>query len=119
MYNVLPEAAVDTVIFKKRSLTGHYGNPIILFEARLKGELAQRFFEKLSTGLGVLDKEQLNSEIGTHIEKGNLYIRLDKQSAYLGEIKLYQTDPIHLRIHFKKSNPEEVTEICRGFGLIP
>jgi len=119
MCNVLPEAAVDTVIFKKRSLTGHYGNPIIFFEARLKGELAQRFFEKLSTGLGVLDKEQLNSEIRTHIEKGNLYIRLDKQSAYLGEIKLYQTDPIHFRIHFKKSNPEEIVEICRGFGLIP
>lgn len=118
LYNVLPEAAVDTVTFKKRSLTGHYGNPIILFEARLKGELAQKFFEKLSTGLGALDKEQLNSEIRRHIEKGNLYIRLDKQSAYLGEIKLYQTDPIHFRIHFKKPNPEEIVEICRGFGLI-
>ncbi|MGQ9641686.1 MAG: RNA-binding domain-containing protein [Candidatus Bathycorpusculaceae bacterium] len=119
LYNVLPEAAVDTVIFKKRSLTGHHGNPIILFEARLKGELAQEFFEKLSTGLGVLDKEQLSSEIRRHIENGNLYIRLDKQSAYLGEVKLYQTDPIHLRIHFKKFNPEEVTEICSWFGLIP
>ncbi|MEM3725873.1 MAG: RNA-binding domain-containing protein [Candidatus Bathyarchaeia archaeon] len=118
-YNVLPESAVETVPFKKRSLTGHHGNPIVLFEAKLKGELAQKFFEKLSSGLGSLDKEQLSSEIRRHIEKGNLYLRLDKQSAYLNEIRLCQTDPIHFRVHFKKPSSEEIVEICRRFGLIP
>jgi RNA binding exosome subunit len=119
IYNLLPEPAVETVLFKKRSLTGHHGNPIVIFEAKLKGELAQKFFEKLSSGLGSLDKEQLSSKIRRHIEKGNLYLRLDKQSAYLNEIRLCQTDPIHFRIHFKKPSPEEIIGICRKFGLIP
>jgi RNA binding exosome subunit len=118
IYNTLPEAAAETVTFKKRSLTGHHGNPIMLFEAKLKGELAQKFFEELSASLSSLDKENLSTEIRRHIEKGNLYIRLDKQSAYLNGIKLCQTDPIHFRIHFKKTNVEEIIRICRRFGLI-
>jgi len=118
--NILPAALIDTVVFKKTNLTGHHGNPIVLLETRIKEEgAAQAVFEKLSSGLRILDKELLNSEIKQHLEKGNLYIRLDKQSAYLNEIKLCQTDPIHFRIHFRKHNPEEVVEICRKFGLIP
>jgi len=118
--NTLPTELIDMVVFKKTNLTGHHGNPISLFETRIKGETyAHAFFEKLSSSLSILDKELLNSEIEQHLEKGNLYIRLDKQSAYLNKIKLSQADPIHFRLHFKKHNSEEVMEICRKFGLIP
>ena len=118
--NTLPKESVDTVAFKRANLTGHHGNPIILFETRIKERnVAQAVFEKLSSGLSILDKELLSSEIKQHLEKGNLYIRLDKQSAYMNEIKLCQTDPIHIRIHFKKHRPEEVIDICRKFGLLP
>ncbi len=118
--NTLPTALIDTVVFKKANLTGHHGNPIILFETRIKEKnVAQGVLEKLSSSLSILDKELLSNEIKQHLEKGNLYIRLDKQSAYLNEIKFCQTDPIHLRIHFKKHSPEEVIDICRKFGLLP
>jgi len=53
------------------------------------------------------------------LESGNLYIRLDKQSAYLGEFRLGSTDTIHLRMHFRKPSTEEVVDICREFGLLP
>jgi len=53
------------------------------------------------------------------LENGNLYVRLDKQSAYLGELKLSSTDPVHLRLHFKKPNSEDVIDTCRRFGLLP
>jgi len=118
--NTLPSEAVETVVFKKAGLTGHHGNPIVLFETRIKDkEMAQAVFEKLSQGLGLLDKELLGVEIMQHLEKGNLYIRLDKQSAYLNELRLSATDPIHFQIHFKKHQPQEVVDICRKFGLIP
>ena len=118
--NIFPSELVDVVVFKKSNLTGHHGNPIILFEARIKEKsAAQAVFEKLSSGLSILDKELLNSEIVQHLEKGNLYIRLDKQSAYLNELKLSQADPIHLRIHFKKHSQEEIMHICRKSGLLP
>jgi RNA binding exosome subunit len=118
--NTLPQESVDTVVFKRANLTGHHKNPIILFETRIKERnVVQAVFERLSSGLSSLDKELLSSEIKQHLEKGNLYLRLDKQAAYLNEIKLCQTDPIHVRIHFKKHRQEEVIEICRKFGLLP
>ncbi len=118
--NILPPELIDIVAFKKTNLTGHHGNPIILFETRIKEENAtQVVFEKLSLGLSILDKELLASEIDQHLDKGNLYVRLDKQSAYLNELKLCSVDPIHFRIHFKKHSQEEVIGICRKFGLLP
>lgn len=120
LHTILPKELVDMVVFKKSNLSGHHGNPIILLEARIKEKnVVQAVFEKLSAGLSSLDKELLGNEIKQHLENGNLYIRLDKQSAYLNEIKFCQTDPIHIRIHFKKHSPEEVIDICRKFGLLP
>jgi RNA binding exosome subunit len=118
--NTLPTELVGTVLFKKMDLAGHHGNPITLFEARLKSrKVAQAFLENLASGLSIMDKEMLGREIGQHLERGNLYIRLDKQSAFLGELKLGSTDTIHLRMHFRKPRAEDVIDICRRLGLLP
>jgi RNA binding exosome subunit len=120
LHNTLPTGLIETITFKKANLTGHHGNPITLFETRIKDKnTSQKTLEKLASGLSIMDKEQLNGEIRQHLEKGNLYLRLDKQAAYLDQIKLCQTDPIHFRIHFKKHGPEDVIEICRKVGLLP
>ena len=118
--NILPPETANAVNFNKTNLTGYHGNPIILFDARIKDKnLAKAVFAKLCSGLSLLDKETLGSEIRDHLDKGNLYIRLDKQSAYLNEMRLGSTDPIHLRMHFKKHGDEEVLDVCRESGLIP
>ncbi len=118
--NTLPTEILDNVAMKRTNLTGHHGNPIILLEARIKEKkAAQAVFEKLSSGLSVLDKELLSNEISEHLDRGNLYLRFDKQSACINELKLSQTDPIHFRIHFKKSNIEEIVNICRKYGMLP
>ncbi len=120
VHNTLPTELIERTVFRKKSLAGHYGNPIILLETRIKDKIAaQKTFEKLPSGLSIMDKELLNNKIQDHLEKGNLYLRLDKQSAYLEEFKLCQTDPIHFRIHFKRHSTEEVIEICRKHGLLP
>lgn len=117
--NLLPAGVLDIVIFRKTNLTGYYGNPITLFETKIKDKnIIRQVFEKLSTGLGLMDKEFLNKEIKQHMEKGNLYLRLDKQSAFLNQLKLSRTDPIHLRIHFKKHRPDEIIDVCRESGLL-
>ncbi|MEM3576878.1 MAG: RNA-binding domain-containing protein [Candidatus Bathyarchaeia archaeon] len=118
--NMLPPETLDAGTFKKSNLAGHHGNPIILFEARVKDKSAvQAIFDRIAARLGIMDKEMLNSEIESHLERGNLYLRLDKQSAYLNEARIAKADAIHFKIHFKKEKPEEVVEICRKFGLLP
>jgi len=52
------------------------------------------------------------------VEKGSLYIRLDKQAALQGKIKLVTSDPIHMRIRFRKSKIEDVIQICREIGMV-
>ncbi len=118
--NTLPTELIDKIVFKKTNLKGHYGNPIILFETKIKEkDETNKVFEKLASNLPPQDKEILSNKIKQHLDRGNLYIRLNKQSAYLNTIKLHQEDPIRFRIHFRKSKPEEIVKICKNFGLLP
>jgi hypothetical protein len=117
--NTLPEALAAELVFTKSNLTGHYSNPIVILEAKLVNKAAlPTVLEKLSVALSSLDKEQLCTDLKQHIEKHNLYLRLDKQNAYLGNLKLTSNDPIHFKIHFKNKAPEEIQQICEQAGLL-
>ena len=97
--NTLPTELIDRIVFKKTNLKGHYGNPITLFETKIKEkDETNKVFEKLAFNLTPQDKEILSNKFKQHLDRGNLYIRLNKQSAYLNTIKLHQEDPIRFRI---------------------
>jgi hypothetical protein len=117
--NLLPTALSQTLLFEKTSCAGHHGNPIILFTSKLTDKkLLPSMLEKIGKDLCTLDKEELNRDLKMHIEKGNLYLRFDKQSAFLGTLKFSQNDPIHIKIHFKNKTAQEITEILRQAGLL-
>lgn len=118
--NLFPTELLETLVFEKQNCTGHHGNPIILFTSKLtEKKLLLKALEKIGKELGALDKEDLNRDIKLHIEKGNMYLRFDKQSAFLGSLKLTQIDPIHLKIHFKNKTAQEIMEISKQTGLLP
>jgi hypothetical protein len=117
--NTIPEELAETAIFNKTPLTGHHGNPITIIET----ELADRqkltgVLEKIGKGLTSLDKETLNSEMPLHLEKGNLYLRFDKQQAFLGELRFASYDPIHFKVHFRNKTADEIVAVCREAGLM-
>jgi len=117
--NVLPSDHIEDITFNRSNLEGHYGNPITFFEARIKNkENVRALVEKISSNLSSLDKDELGREIHRCVEKGSLYIRLDKQAALQGKIKLVTSDPIRIRIRFRKSKIEDVIQICREIGMI-
>jgi RNA binding exosome subunit len=117
--NMLPEELSESIIFQKNTLTGHHGNPIILFQTKLVDKQAlPAVLEKIGTGLTSLDKEALDRDLKLHLEKRDLYLRFDKQSAYVGEFRFSQNDPIHFKIHFKNKTPAEIVDICRNAGLL-
>jgi hypothetical protein len=118
--NLFPIELLETLVFDKQGCTGHHGNPIILFTSKLTNKkLLLKALEKIGKELGALDKEELNRDIKLHLEKGNLYLRFDKQSAFLGALKLTQNDPIHIKIHFKNKTAQEIMEISKQTGLLP
>jgi RNA binding exosome subunit len=118
--NLFPSDLAETFIFQATKLTGHHGNSIILFTAKLTDKkLLPKALEKMGKDLGVLDKEELNRDIKLHLEKGNLYLRFDKQSAFMSALKFSQKDPIHIKIHFKNKTAQEIIEFSKQTGLLP
>jgi hypothetical protein len=118
--NILPVELGETAVFKKTMLTGHHGNPIFLFEAKFADkQLLPVALQTIGAGLTALDKEKLDRDLKMHLEKGNLYLRFDKQSAYQSKVRFSQNDPIHFKIHFKNRVFDEIMEICRNAGLLP
>lgn len=118
--NILPVALSEGAIFQKTLLTGHHGNPIVLFETKLVDKQALiGVLRKIGVGLIVLDKETLENDLKLYLEKRNLYLRFDKQFAFQGEVRFSHNDPIHFKIHFKNKSFEEIVAICREAGLLP
>jgi len=118
--HLLPIEHVDNIVFEKSGLRGHHGNPIVLFESRIKDrDVVRGVVENLALNLSALDKETLLNDVGLHLEKGSLFIRLDKQAAFEGSFKLATADPIRVRLRFKKNKLEDIVEICREIGMLP
>jgi hypothetical protein len=117
--NIMPFDYLDDIIFESRIVEGHYGNPITFFETRIKKDkittaIIQNIFSKLSA----LDKENVARDLDRYVDEGSLYIRLDKQAAFLKKIKLTVSDPIRFRVRFRKFKNEDMIEICRTVGII-
>lgn len=97
---VLPSLYEPDITFKEDVLQGHYDNPIHILKANISDEQVIRaFMENISNKLGFDDRKKLYSElVGRISDKKTIYLRFDKQEAYLGNLKLGQQDPIHVKI---------------------
>ena len=119
VHNILPSNKREKLTFKKSDVEGHYGNPITFFETRIKDkETINALIENLSTNLNSLDRKTLGKQINRYVEKGSLYIRLNKQSALQGKIKFAFSDPIRVRIRFRISKIDDIIEVCKEIGMI-
>jgi len=118
--NLLPDEARPIISFQKENLTGHHGNLILLLSTRLEDKkLLPEALSKIGSQLNSMDKEELCENLKLHLDRGNLYLRFNKQSAFLGQFSFSQNDPIHMKIHFKNKSSGEITELCKNSGLLP
>ncbi|MCD6592503.1 hypothetical protein J7L00_00235 [Candidatus Bathyarchaeota archaeon] len=117
--NILPHERVEEVPLHKKRLKGDYGNPIIYYRAKVtKPDILEDILKKMGKNLPQCDRDLLNIELERRLDRGNLYIRLDKQSAYLEKYKICNADPIHLKIRFRTSKINEIRNICKDLGML-
>ncbi len=84
---------------KSLDLEGHFGNPILLYKARLIGDRAGEFVQALFSSLSDLDKVILEREVSEHLdEHGAFYIRIDKQLLCEGKIGLSEKEAIRIKL---------------------
>ncbi len=115
--SLFPDDSMNKVHFKETVSKGHYNNPITIYETRIKDtETVEAFVRQLSANLSASDKEVIFRDSNLYVERTNLYMRLDKQAAFEGVIKLRRDDPIYLRLHFQR---RDIVETCQKLGLLP
>jgi len=106
---------------KRQYLKGHYGNVITTVSAKLPAKgLSPNALRVLSQKLPESDKQFLSSDMSSCIdEEGNLYLRFDKQEAFLGTVRLHQGDPIRVKLKFAPAyDAEGIVKFSRENGLI-
>lgn len=95
---------------------GHYKNKILLLRAMLSSQEAGELAIKIMSLLNSTDRERLSNALPEYSdEKGNLYLRLDKQRVCQGRMSLSETDAIRIRFRpVKRYKPSGNLESYRG-----
>ena len=84
--------------FSSSPSEGHYKNKILLQRAILSSHEAGSLAKRVISLLNSADREHLSRLVHEYSdEKGNLYIRLDKQRMCQGRVSLSETDAIRIR----------------------
>ncbi len=105
----------------RQYMKGHHGNMIATISAKLAAKtLLPNVLQVLSQRLSESDKQFLGSDIERCVDKeGNLYLRFDKQEAFLGTVKSYEGDPIRMKLKFVSGyDSDRIVDLCRKSGLV-
>ncbi|HEX2471130.1 MAG TPA: RNA-binding domain-containing protein [Nitrososphaera sp.] len=96
---------------------GHYKNKILLQKAVLSSHEAGSLAMRVISLLNSADRENLSRSIHEYSdEKGNLYIRLDKQRMCHARVSLSEIDAIKIR--FKPVKRYKPSSAFQGYGSL-
>ena len=114
---LLPDAFRNNMIFTQRALQGHHRNPIIFLETTIQDPaVIKESITTIDQQLRSTDRYLLWQDGHRYLdEKGNLYLRFDKQAAYKKQLVFSQADPIRVKIKPKGS----IKHISRIAHLFP
>lgn len=79
----------------------HFGNKILILSQKIsKKRFTKDIANFINNNLSIDDKNIIKEELSRRMDdKGNLFLRFDKQEAYAENLKLtYSGDAIHVRI---------------------
>ena len=81
---------------------GHHGNEIATSVLMIRNATnAEVFLKNIWSGLSQLDKTEVYSSLASRIDStGTMFLRIDKQAALKGRIRLENTDPVKIEISF-------------------
>ncbi len=91
---------------------GHHGNEIATSALTIRNaKNAERFLKNIWGGLSQLDRTDVSSSLASRTDSaGTMFLRIDKQDALKGRIRLENTDPIKIEISFR-TEPSKRNEL--------
>jgi RNA binding exosome subunit len=121
--NLFPQQIRDSLSFKEKKLRGYYKNPIIHLETRLTQRAAVKdTLYSIGRRLAPEERAKLALTFENRIDqKGQLFLRFDKQESYQGELRLVNRgDSLRFVVRFSGRKPQlsELQKQCHQFNLI-
>ena len=101
---VLSNLEIPNDNFEEIAYDGHWGNKILRLITEINKKDTQILIERIFKALSFLDIENLLLNLEKHIdEKGNLYLRLDKQKICKNKLSLSDTEGIKIKFKVNKN----------------
>jgi hypothetical protein len=120
--HVLPERHRSTIQFTRRYLEGHHGNEIVTVSAKVSDpRVVEEIGSRIGQLLGPTDRNLLSKSLETYLDdEGNLFLRFNKQEAFLGRLTIEQEDPIRVRMKFRSGRDmrESVMAFLRSNRIV-
>jgi RNA binding exosome subunit len=116
LLNLVPPDIRGKIRVEESVAKGHHGNPIRIISASLKGEEAEDTAKWIFGRLSESDLRLLELSLDRRIDRsGHLYLRIDKQEAYLGRMMVGSGgDVIRVVISVRGGRPKEVVRSLAG-----
>ena len=100
---------------------GYFKNPVLILHDKISKKREIKDFVRILEQIDESSKKRLRSELENKMDgRGNLFLRFDKQRAYLGDLKIIKHgDAIHVKINIaaypaKKENAIKVAKDIFG-----
>ncbi|MCX8181627.1 MAG: hypothetical protein N3D12_00755 [Candidatus Methanomethyliaceae archaeon] len=111
MLNLLPKDLRTSITISQTAAKGHHGNPITLLNFDInEPESAKATFNYIICSLPDVEVSQIRSQLNLYYDgRSAIFLRIDKQSAYLGSLRLSLSDDvIKLRVNFVRGDPSSI-----------
>ncbi len=110
------DLAIPATGFSGEPSEGHFGNKIVLLKATVASNEACELAARIMSELNSADRHELADHVEEYSdEKGNLYLRLDKQRICQGKVSLAESDAVRIRFRpVRRYRPSGNIEAYRG-----
>ncbi|MCC6013036.1 MAG: hypothetical protein LM593_01555 [Candidatus Verstraetearchaeota archaeon] len=105
LFNLIPKNLVNLLTINEVHLKGHYGNPIILLNLEINDpNIASEVFDFIIRSISKEELAIIKNNPSIYCDDKSIFLRIDKQYAYLGTIKLSFLDDV-IKVKVNVLNP--------------
>jgi hypothetical protein len=98
--------------FQETEYEGHWGNKILKLTATINKKESLSLIKKILGAISFVERDALLNNLENHIdEKGNLFLRVDKQKTCKNKISLTENEGIKIKF---KPNKNKIIELKRS-----
>lgn len=101
---------IDREDFSIQNLTGHFENPIILLQSKIKKKKARFFVKKLVTSIPKDEISTILDDLGNRYDDSTLHLRIRKQSLVRGKIVFSDEGSIKVKIFTPIYKQEDIVK---------